>query len=175
MAEEFNTCAGLSNNKSVQEAKNEYNKILANGGDPLKIMLRMQHNLQERLYERLPDQALNVNDLDTIGKKYDFLRENKIAFDDEFSELVDALPGMSMSPKDRSAIWKRWKGKYKDIRDIKFSDLSEEDQTEAKFEIIDAYHFFLNMLLSMNMDSEEIFIYYYLKNAENFRRSNSGY
>jgi len=175
MAEEWNSCASLANDESTKEALLEYNKILAQHKDPLKVMMSMQYNLQIALHERLPEQALNVNDLDTIGKKYDWVKENKTAFDDEFSELVDALPGMSMKSKDRSALWKRWKGKYTEVRDINFDDLSDEDKKEAKMEIIDALHFFLNMLIGMGMDSEEIFVYYYLKNAENFRRSNSGY
>jgi len=90
-------------------------------------------------------------DLDTIGKKYDFLRENKVAFDDEFSELVDSLPGMSLNAKDRSALWKRWKAGY------------------------DMWHFMCNCFLAMDLSGEDIFEYYYTKNAENFRRYNSDY
>jgi len=175
MAEEFNSCAKLANEQSITEAKKEYKKILKSGGDPLEVMLKMQHKLQEALYEKLPDQTFNINDLDTIGKKYDFLRENKVAFDDEFSELVDSLPGMSLNAKDRSALWKRWKAGYKKIRNIKFSELSEEDQKEAKYEIIDMWHFMCNCFLAMDLSGEDIFEYYYTKNAENFRRYNSDY
>ena len=46
---------------------------------------------------------------------------------------------------------------------------------ELKFELIDMWHFFMNMMLSLNISSKELFIYYYYKNLENIRRYNSKY
>jgi len=177
MAEEWNTCASLADDASFSEAKTKYDSLLKEGKDPFSYMLQMQYDLQKALYKRLPDQVKDVDSLETLGEKYEWLRDNKIAADDEFAELIDSLPGMSnMSAKDRTSLWKKWKGKHKNVQAMKFSDLSIEDQKEAKFEMTDIFHFStLNFLLGMNMTGEELFCYYYLKNAENHNRANSGY
>ena len=46
---------------------------------------------------------------------------------------------------------------------------------ELKFEVIDMWHFFMNMMLGLRISSRELFTYYYYKNLENIRRYNSGY
>lgn len=176
MAQEWNKCSELANTEAFLEAKEKYDELLATGRDPLSFMLQMQYDLQKALYKRLPNQVMNVDDLDTLGKKYEWLRDNKIAADDEYSELIDALPGMSnMDAKDRTSLWKKWKGKYEDVRAMKFSELTDDDKSEAKYEAIDALHFWMNQLIAMELDAEDIFKYYYTKNAENHRRAQNGY
>ena len=176
MAEEWNSCSKLANDESFKEAQEKYNELLENNQDPLSYMLTMQYDLQKALYERLPSQVMDVDDLDTLGKKYEWLRDNKIAADDEYSELIDSLPGMSvMNAKDRTSLWKKWKGKYNDVRAMKFSELPYEDQNEAKYEAIDALHFWMNQLIAMDLNAEDIFKFYYTKNWENHRRAQNGY
>jgi hypothetical protein len=176
MAEEWNSCSALASDEKFAEAKLVYDRLLREGKDPLAHMMKMQYDLQKALYKRLPDQVMNVDDLDTLGKKYEWLRDNKIAADDEFSELIDALPGMSMmSAKDRTSLWKKWKGNHYTVREMKFSELSYDDQNEAKFEIIDSAHFWINQLIALDLNAEDIFKFYYTKNAENHRRSQTGY
>lgn len=176
MAEEWNKCSNLASDESFKEAIEKYNELLNDKEDPLSYMLKMQYDLQKALYKKLPGQVLDVDDLDELGKKYDWLRNNKIAADDEFSELVDALPGMSaMDAKNRTSLWKTWKSNHLEVRSMRFSDLSDDDKKEAKYEAIDAAHFWFNILIAMDLNAEEIFCYYVTKNQENHRRSQSGY
>ena len=158
---EWNSCAKLANDESFNEATEKYRELLSGGKDPFDYMLNMQYDLQLALHKRLPEQVLNVQDLDTLGNKYDWLRDNKIAADDEFSELIDALPGISnMDAKDRTSLWKAWKGKRNEVRSMKFSELSYEDQNEAKYEFLDSTHFYLNMLFIDNISTQDILEFY---------------
>jgi hypothetical protein len=58
---------------------------------------------------------------------------------------------------------------------VVFNDLTFDEQVEAKMEMIDMFHFVLNMFIGMDMSAEDVFIYYYLKNAENFERQERDY
>lgn len=172
---EFNSCANLLNDESFKEARQVYQELLANGKDPFEHMLSMQFDLQVALAKKSPEFNASPDSLSTIGQKFDWLRENKQAFDDEYREIVDALPGMNTPEKDRSAVWKRWKAKYGEIRSKTFADLSEDELKELKFELTDSFHFFMNMFFALDMDAEEMFVFYYHKNAENHNRAKNGY
>lgn len=102
-----------------------------------------------------------------------FWHANTHALVDEIHEATDALGGI----KDGSgnAIWKYWKKDYSKYDQMKFSDLSENDQLEAKFEIIDILHFFMNMAISIGMTPEEMYNMYMAKNKENRDRQKRGY
>ena len=56
-----------------------------------------------------------------------------------------------------------------------FDDLSSDELIELKFEMCDFYHFVMNMMLALDMTAEEMFMYYYIKNAENHQRALNGY
>lgn len=174
-AKEWNSCAELMNDEASLEAAQTYNNLLKEGKDPFQHMLQMQFDLQMALANKSPKHNPKPSELDTLGQKFDWLRENKQAFDDEYSEMIDALPGMSMTDKDRSAVWKRWKSKYDEVRGMTFDDLTPEDLRELKFELVDSWHFYMNMLFALDMTAEEMFIYYVAKNQENHRRAQSGY
>lgn len=171
---EFNSCADLTTGHVFSEAVSQYENLLSTGKDPLAFMLGMQYDLQMALADK-NEHNPKPSDLHTIGQKFDWLRENKQAFDDEYREIVDALPGMRTPEKDRSAVWKRWKAKHNDIRSRTFDDLTEDELKELKFELTDAFHFFMNMFYALDMDARELFVYYYTKNAENHRRAKTGY
>lgn len=172
---EFNSCAALASKESYAEAETLYNQLLSSGKDPAQTMLDMQESLQVKLAATYPDRAKEPKNLDKIGEIYDWLRDNKIAIDDEWSELISALPGMSMNSKDRSAVWKKWKKNHPTIRAMKLSLLSEDDMLELLFEKIDIDHFCMNIDLVLKIDAKTRFIMYYIKNAANFARYNSGY
>ncbi|WWS25327.1 hypothetical protein vBKpnAMK6_00383 [Klebsiella phage vB_Kpn_AM_K6] len=104
-----------------------------------------------------------------------WLRNQKDYIDDEFRELLTSLGGMSNGEKAASAVWKPWKADHVKMQETYIKDLSDKDQLEIKFEMIDILHFVLNMFMALGLDSEEIFKLYYLKNAENFARQDSGY
>lgn len=172
MTAEFNSCANLA---EFSEAKEVYQQLLREGKDPFSYMLNMQFKLQVHLAETRPENNVRPDALNTIGQKFDWLRENKQAFDDEYREIIDALPGMSLPSSDRSAVWKKWKTKYDEIRSRTFDDLTEDDIKELKYEICDSFHFYMNMFFALDISAEEMFMFYYTKNAENFRRANEGY
>ena len=142
----------------------------------------------EQLYEKSKDTLGDIMDLQKDTQKnvygWDFenltLREimsfwhaNTHAIVDEIHEATDALGGI----KDGSgnAIWKYWKKDFGKYSFMKFSDLSESDQLECKFEIIDMLHFFMNYAISIGMTSEEMYNMYMAKNKENRDRQQRGY
>lgn len=103
----------------------------------------------------------------------EFWDMNNYALIDEIHEATDALGGI----KDGigSAVWKRWKKDFSKSKDMKISDLSEEDQLELKFEIVDILHFFINMAVSIGMTPQEMYNMYISKNKENHERQLRGY
>lgn len=169
----FNECAQLVN--GIEAARQEAENIRMNGEQYIDTMLHMQGTLQTKLAKEKPEMNLNPNELDTAGKVVDWMRTQKDCIDDEFPELLTSLGGMSGGEKDASGVWKAWKANNLEKRATLISDLSPEDQLEIKFELIDIWHFFLNMNVALGLDSQEIFELYYLKNKENFDRQNNGY
>lgn len=172
---EFNSCAHLIDTEEYREAKRYYSDMLAAGIDPLSEILRMQNSLQTKLAETYPGRCKKPSELKTLGDKYDWIRDNKIAFDDEYSELISALGGMNKTAKDRSSLWKKWKSNHEAIRAEQYADLAPNEKLELLFECVDQVHFFANQILALEMSAEDIFCLYYAKNAENFKRYNSGY
>lgn len=172
---EFNSCASLVDQEALKEASSLYERLLSEGLDPYQTLLEMQNNLQEKLVSTYPNRVKAPRKLETKGDLYEFLRNQKMAFDDEFREMVDAIPGMSRPAKDRSGIWKKWKANHESLCAEKINDLSEADRLELLFECIDAVHFFANMQLALGLDAKDIFVLYCIKNIENIRRANTGY
>ena len=171
---EFNSCANLINDEKIKECNKIYSDLLSEGKDPLEYMLNAQNSLQVHLSETVEGNKC-PDDLSKIGEIYDWLRDNKIALDDEFREVVDALPGMNLPEKERSALWKKWKANHLKLREKDISELEPNELKELKFELIDMWHFFMNMMLGLRISSKELFTYYYYKNLENIRRYNSKY
>jgi len=171
---EFNQCSQLLKPEDVRNARLKYKQLLMTHADPFEFMLSMQRDLQIALSHKNPINK-DPSDLRTIGEKFEWLRDNKQSFDDEYKEIVDALPGMSQPSKDRSAVWKKWKAKYSDIRARSFKDLTDDDIIELKMELTDSFHFFMNMFFALDMTAEDMFTYYYIKNAENHNRAKNGY
>ena len=171
---EFNSCANLINDEKIKQCNKLYEDLLSKGKDPLEYMLNAQNSLQVHLSETVEGNKC-PDDLSKIGEIYDWLRDNKVALDDEFREVVDALPGMNLPEKERSALWKKWKANHLKLREKDISELEPNELKELKFELIDMWHFFMNMMLGLRISSKELFTYYYYKNLENIRRYNSKY
>lgn len=171
---EFNSCASLINKEDYEKAKLEYERELIAGRDPLCVLFSMQKSLQDKLADSL-GRIPRIEDIKTKGQLYDWIEDQELALRDEHRELVEAIAGMEKPEKDRSAIWKKWKAKYNELRNEPISSLSDFEQKELKFEIIDALHFYINKLLALGIDPKEMFILYYLKNKENFARQERNY
>ena len=170
---EFNACAGLVNNEDLKAAEAAYNAAIAEGKDPFQVMLEMQTGLQVALSEK-HDWVPNPTTMETCGEILDWMQKMDDAIADETRELYTSLGGMS-NGKDASSVWKIWKKNHAEARSRKFSELSPEDQLEVKFEMVDAIHFILSKLIPLGIDAKELFVLYYLKNAENFARQERGY
>lgn len=167
-------CAKLLNDENYKIAMEKYNLAKDAGTDVFGMMLYMQKTLQEALYKKNPD-LQDINNLESLGQIADWLRDNKLALDDEYREVIDALAGMNKPQKERSALWKKWKKNYHALRNEKLKDLSPDELTELKFEVCDMFHFFMNLMLGVGMTAEEMFVYYMYKNQENFDRIQRGY
>jgi len=98
---------------------------------------------------------------------------NTHAILDEIHEATDALGGIKDGKGN--AIWKKWKSAYSSYDSLKFSDLSESDKIECKFEIVDMLHFFMNYAASIGMTSQEMYNMYMSKNKENRKRQENNY
>lgn len=170
----FTSCAHLANPADVELAETAYAQLRALGKDPLQAMMDLQYQAQNKLSDTLPH-VPRPQELRTCGQKLEWMRLNDMAIGDENYELYTALGGMSRGEKPASAVWKPWKAQHLELRDIPFSELSEADQLEAKFELIDQWHFILSKFLGMDMTADEIFKLYAIKQAENLRRWANNY
>jgi hypothetical protein len=172
---EFNQCSGLVDMDKVEYLQDEYDSIQFGGGDTFQHLLDMQEDLQ-KVYTDKHGRCPAPSEVKTKGELIDSLLDMKLAFDDEFRELIEAVHGMSRPASERSAGWKKWKGDYDKIRAEGIDEnLTADDIVERDMELIDMAHFFLNMMLLTKIDSEKLFVYYNLKNKENHDRQTKGY
>ena len=171
---EFNQCANLVDSEALQKAQALYHNLLRAGKDPQQYLLNLQNSLQERVAKE-HGRVQAPKEIKTKGELYDFVHDQKVAIDDEWREMVEAMAGMSLPEKDRSALWKKWKGKYTDLRSESIASLSDEDRLELLFEGIDICHFWNNVLLALGLDAETAFVLYAIKNAHNIERQDNGY
>lgn len=166
MAEQ-NRCADLikdkSQVKSILEAMNE-------STNPLQDMLDTQEWLQSVLADKLPEDNIKPSDIETKGQLLDWVDRNFDAIQDEFRELKTSVGGMSRGEKEASAVWKKWKAKHREITGERIDEMSDDDRMEMMMEMIDIWHFILNMFIGMGFKSEDIYLLYMLKNFENYQR-----
>lgn len=172
---EFNTCAHLAEEENLNDMALDYYNLLHTKSSPFLECLEMQNSLQEHLAARL-GRVKPPRQLETKGELIDFLLDQKLAIDDEFRELIEAVHGMSRPESERSAGWKKWKSKHEEIRAEGINEgLTPEDIHERTMEMIDIMHFIMNCLLALGINSVDLYSYYMLKNKENFERQKRGY
>jgi hypothetical protein len=154
--------ANIDNSCSQLEIEDLYSQSKDTLGDVLNLQTDTQKNVYGYDFENM-----SLRDI------MNFWHMNTHSLIDEIHEATDALGGI----KDGSgnAIWKRWKKDYSSFENKKFSDLSESDQLECKFEIVDMLHFFMNYATSIGMTSQEMYNMYMSKNKENRERQKRGY
>lgn len=113
--------------------------------DMLAEMFRLQDELQVVLTGKRPGM------IPTTLQRIDFIKDMHIALTDELHEAL-AETG-----------WKPWaSSKHINVR-------------EFKGELVDAFHFFMNLCLVVNMSPEELFEMYKVKHQRNIDRSTEGY
>lgn len=117
----------------------------------LETIMEKQKDLQERL-------GTDFNSL-SDEERAAFMRNHRGYLEDELAEALYEMPE-----------YKLWKD---------YSNMSEEDRADAwdkvKMELVDALHFFVNLLLCAGFTAEEVLEMYLAKNNENHRRQDEGY
>jgi hypothetical protein len=115
--------------------------------------IQIQSDLQERI-------GRDTTPAVTLGELHVRLREEKEAIDQEFAEIWDLLP------------WKHWKSVHRANRQDAIPDV---ERLELKYELIDIFHFVLNMCIILGMDWQEFCDLYVTKMRENHDRQDRGY
>lgn len=87
-------------------------------------------------------------------------RDEQLAITNELAEIWDQLP------------WKHWKVDHRARRP---KMLDPHTLTEIQFELIDIFHFFLNMCIATGMDWQRFCDLYMTKMRENHDRQDRGY
>ncbi len=117
----------------------------------LEGMLMLQQGFQERLGADFS----NMTTRDRVA----FIKEHSIHLNQEINEMLYELP-----------YFKPWK-------DYSGLTINQEKRAmlQAKMECIDAWHFFMNIILALGFSPEEFYEMYMRKNKENHRRQDAGY
>lgn len=123
----------------------------AKTNNPLETMLNLQNSFQRRV-----DPRCNSGDL---KERAAFIRDHFVYLDQELQEMLYEVP-----------YFKHWKD---------YSKMTNEEleaaYTKAKEELVDAWHFFMNLMLGLGMSADELYDGYLIKNKENIRRQEDGY
>ena len=119
--------------------------------DRLDHMMSIQAKFQDRV-----DPRYNTLDLE---KRAAFLRDHFVYCDQELQEMLYEVP-----------FFKSWKS---------YDRMTATELTiaysKAKDELIDAWHFFMNLAIGLGMDADEFYQRYMNKHRENIRRQDEGY
>ena len=119
--------------------------------DSIGVMLEYQKAFQRRVDPRCESMDLK--------ERAAFIRDHYVYLDQELQEMLYEIP-----------FFKHWK----DYSKMTNSEI-EEAYHKAKEELIDSWHFFMNLMIALNMSADELFQMYLEKNKENIRRQNEGY
>lgn len=88
-----------------------------------------------------------------------YIKEHSIHLNQEINEMLYELP-----------FFKPWKN---------YEDMSNEDIDaafrKARMECVDAWHFFMNIMIMLGFTAETFYNTYMAKNRENHRRQDAGY
>ena len=118
-------------------------------------MLATIMNKQRELQERLGYDFSKM----TEAERAEFMRNHRGYLEDEVAEALYEMPGYK--------TWKDYSGMSDEAKEIAWA--------KVRMELIDALHFFINLLLDAGFTADEVFKMYMMKNAENHRRQDEGY
>lgn len=118
----------------------------------LEIMMTMQKQFQEKV-------GFNFDEM-SEKEKSSYIKEMMLWTSDEMSEALHELK-----------FAKGWSKKY----DSWTEDETAEKEDKFKDEMVDAFHFFMNILIAAGMDANELYERYIEKNKINILRQETGY
>jgi dimeric dUTPase (all-alpha-NTP-PPase superfamily) len=118
--------------------------------DPIKFFTGDSFDRRKTIESPLDFDAMNTS------VRTRFVKENIIALSCEASELLEWMP------------WKHWKT-YQD------AEMSLEDIIEARYEVVDMFHFLFNLSFCLGMTPEMVFDGFMRKQEENRDRQKRGY
>lgn len=123
----------------------------ANGTNPTEVMLNLQASFQHRVDPRYES--------DDLKERAAFIRDHFVYLDQELQEMLYEIP-----------YFKHWKD-YSKMTDEEISAA----YVKAKEELVDSWHFFMNLMLALGMTATELYEGYLIKSKENIRRQEEGY
>ena len=119
--------------------------------DSLVEMFYTQADFQERLDPHFYSMSTE--------ERVQFIKEHSIHLSQEINEMLYELP-----------FFKPWKD---------YSSMSKEEQEaaleRARMEMIDAWHFFMNMCIALDFTPNDFYNMYLSKMSENHKRQDEGY
>lgn len=117
----------------------------------LATIMKKQREFQERL-------GFNFSTM-TEQERAEFMRNHRGYLEDELAEALYEMPGYK--------TWKDYSGMSTEAKEIAWQ--------KVRMELVDAFHFFVNLLLGAGFTADELFKMYLMKNSENNRRQDAGY
>lgn len=130
---------------------NEGGRMGLRTDDSLADMLRTQEAFQVRLDPMFHNKSTE--------ERVQFIKEHSIHLNQEINEMLYELP-----------FFKPWKD---------YSNMSKEEQEaaldKARMEMIDAWHFFMNISIALGFTAETFYDIYMCKISENHKRQDEGY
>lgn len=118
-------------------------------------MLTTIMNKQREFQERLGFKFSEMTEQERAG----FMRNHRGYLEDELAEALYEMPGYK--------TWKDYSSMSTEAKEIAWQ--------KVRMELIDALHFFVNLLLCAGFTADEVLNMYLMKNAENNRRQDAGY
>lgn len=113
--------------------------------DRLGEMFELQGDLQKKAY------GMHPTDIVDDEEKIQFIKDMKLALDDEMSEFMAEIG------------WKPW------------ATSRHINQEAAQGELVDVFHFFMNLCMGVGMTPDELFSKYKAKRLKNIKRQEDGY
>ncbi len=117
----------------------------------IQDMLNVQADFQERVDTRYNS--------DVLEDRVAYIKDHFVYCNQELNEMLYELPYFKS--------WKDYSGMT--VKEINVAI------DKAKEEMVDAWHFFMNMMLALGMDEDELVDGYFKKHKENIRRQDEGY
>ena len=117
----------------------------------LTTIMNKQREFQERLGFKFSEM--------TEQERAEFMRNHRGYLEDELAEALYEMPGYK--------TWKDYSSMSTEAKEIAWQ--------KVRMELVDALHFFVNLLLCAGFTADEVLNMYLMKNAENNRRQDVGY